>query len=115
MAYASGRAGMRRRSNQAILRGRRKRMNVTFQVSLYPVGREEFKPPIDAFIADLRADGLCVDVCETATIGRGALAAVFAALERAYERAAKGGEAVMVVTVASGAPTKDELARLNPR
>ncbi len=88
-------------------------MDVTFQVSLYPVGREEFKPPIDAFIADLRADGLRVDVHETATIGRGALAEVFAALERAYARAAKGGEAVMVVTVASGAPTKDELARLN--
>ncbi|NNN04900.1 MAG: hypothetical protein HKL90_03270 [Elusimicrobia bacterium] len=90
-------------------------MNVTFQVSLYPVGREEFKAPIDAFIADLREDGLRVDVHETATIGRGSLAEVFASLARAYERATKGGEAVMVVTVASGAPTKDELTRLNPR
>jgi uncharacterized protein YqgV (UPF0045/DUF77 family) len=90
-------------------------MNVTFQVSLYPVGREEFKTPIEEFVADLREDGLRVEVHETATIGRGEISEVFAALRRAFVVAANGGEAVLAVTIATGAPSREDLARLNPR
>ncbi len=90
-------------------------MKITFQVSLYPVGRPDFKPPIDAFVASLRADGLTPRVHETCTIGAGPLDEVLAAVRKAYAAAAAGGDAVMVLTVANGAPTREELERLNPR
>lgn len=52
-------------------------------------------------------------VHETSTIGSGEIEDVFDALEKAYSSAAKRGDAVMVLTVVNGAPTKDELSALN--
>ncbi len=89
-------------------------MEITFQVSLYPVGQLEFKKPIDNFIADLRKDTICVDVHETSTIGSGDIEKVFNSLKKAYSSAAMSGDTVMVLTVVNGAPSKEELERLNP-
>ncbi len=90
-------------------------MNITFQVSLYPVGQKEFKKPIDNFIADLRKDDIRVQVHETSTIGSGDIGKVFDSLKSAYQSAAKSGDTVMVITVVNGAPSDEELKRLNPK
>ena len=90
-------------------------MKIAFQVSLYPVGRPDFKGPIDAFVARLRESGLRARVHETCTIGEGGLDEVLDAVRRAYADAAAGGDAVMVLTLANGAPTAAEPDRLNPR
>jgi uncharacterized protein YqgV (UPF0045/DUF77 family) len=90
-------------------------VKIAFQASLYPVGRPDFKTPIDAFIARLRSSGVTARVHETCTIGEGGLDEVLDAVRRAYAEAAAGGDAVLVLTLASGAPTAAELDRLNPR
>lgn len=88
-------------------------MKVTFQVSLYPVGQSDFKKPIDRFIGDLKKDDIKVAVHETSTIGSGDIEKVFESLRKAYSAAAKSGDTVMVLTVVNGAPTKEELEKLN--
>lgn len=88
-------------------------MNITFQVSLYPIAQEEFKTGIDRFIEELKDDGIEVNVHETSTIGSGDADKVFDSLKRAYSSAARSGDTVMVLTVVNGAPTKEELERLN--
>ncbi len=88
-------------------------MNITFQVSLYPIAQKEFKPPIDNFIKELKDDGINVTVHETSTIGTGDSSRIFDSLKKAFESAAKLGDAVMVLTVVNGAPTKKELDKLN--
>ena len=88
-------------------------MEVTFQVSLYPIAKEDFKTPINNFISKLKQHDLDVMVHETSTVGRGEIGNVFGALMKAYRSAAEQGDAVMVLTVVNGAPTKDELAELN--
>ncbi len=90
-------------------------MNITFQVSLYPIAQSNFKIPIDNFIMNLRKDDIRVDVHETSTVGSGEIDKVFDSLKKAYSSAAKGGDTVMVLTVVNGAPSKEELAKLNPR
>ncbi len=88
-------------------------MKITFQVSLYPIAQQNFKPPIDDFIKQLRDDGIDATVYETSTIGTADSSLVFDSLKKAYESAARKGDAVMVLTVVNGAPSKDELENLN--
>lgn len=88
-------------------------MKVTFQVSLYPIGRKEFKPQIDYFIKELKQDGIEAIVHETSTIGSGDVDRVFDSLKKAYSSAAKSGDTVMVLTVVNGAPSQKELEKLN--
>ncbi len=89
------------------------KVNITFQVSLYPIAQNEFKVPIDNFIKELKDDGIPVAVHETSTIGSGEASKVFDSLKKAYESAAKTGDTVMVLTVVNGAPTEEELEKLN--
>ena len=88
-------------------------MKVTFQLSLYPIAKEDFKTPINNFIAGLKKENLEVKVHETSTIGSGELEEVFDALKKSYATAAKSGDVVMVLTVVNGAPTREELNNLN--
>ncbi len=88
-------------------------MDITFQVSLYPIAQKEFKPAIDDFIKELKDDGIKVTVHETSTIGSGEAAKVFDSLKKAYSSATRSGDTVMVLTVVNGAPTQDELKKLN--
>jgi uncharacterized protein YqgV (UPF0045/DUF77 family) len=90
-------------------------MNITFQVSLYPIARDDFKTPINNFIHELKNSDLDVSVHETSTIGSGELENVFDALKKAYVSAAKEGDAVMVLTLVNGAPTETELKELNKK
>jgi uncharacterized protein YqgV (UPF0045/DUF77 family) len=88
-------------------------MRVTFQVSLYPIAKKDFKTLINNFISRLKKRKLGLKVHETSTIGSGEIEDVFDALKKAYMSAAKQGDAVMVLTVVNGAPTREELAELN--
>ena len=88
-------------------------MEITFQVSLYPIAQKDFKPPIDNFIKALKDDGIDVKVHETSTIGIADSSRAFDSLKKAYESAAMLGDVVMVLTVVNGAPTKNELEKLN--
>ncbi len=88
-------------------------MEVTFQVSLYPIAKDDFKTPINNFISELRSKGLGLSVHETSTIGSGQMENVFDALKAAYASAAAKGDTVMVLTIVNGAPTKTELENLN--
>ncbi len=90
-------------------------MDITFQVSLYPIAKKDFKTPIDNFIASLKEDKLNVVVHETSTIGSGNADKIFDALKKAYLSASNEGDTVMVLTVVNGAPTKQELDVLNHR
>ena len=90
-------------------------MKVTFQVSLYPIAKEDFKTPINNFISKLKEEKLEVMVHETSTIGSGEMENVFDALKKAYSSAAKQGDAVMVLTVVNGAPTKRRTGVLNAK
>lgn len=90
-------------------------MDITFQVSLYPIAKEDFKTPINNFIAELKKEKIGVTVHETSTIGSGDIDRVFSALRNAYAAAAKTGDTVMVLTVVSGSPTKEELETLNAK
>jgi uncharacterized protein YqgV (UPF0045/DUF77 family) len=88
-------------------------MNVTFQVSLYPIAKKDFKTPINSFILELKKMNLNVRVHATSTIGSGDLENVFEALKKAYVVAAKEGDTVMVLTLVNGAPSQRELENLN--
>lgn len=88
-------------------------MNITFQVSLYPIAKEDFKTPINSFISAMKLAKLGVTVHETSTIGNGEIDKVFETLKKAYMSAAEKGDTVMVLTVVSGSPTKEELDALN--
>jgi len=88
-------------------------MEITFQVSLYPIAKKDFKSPINNFISGLKKEKISVMVHETSTIGKGEIAEVFDALKKAYTTVAKQGDTVMVLTVVNGAPTEEELKRLN--
>ncbi|MCL5268018.1 MAG: Ykof family thiamine-binding protein [Bacteroidetes bacterium] len=90
-------------------------MNITFQVSLYPIAKEDFKTPINNFISELKKQHIDVTVHETSTIGSGDIDRVFNTLKNAYSSAAKKGDTVMVLTIVSGSPTKDELDVLNAK
>ncbi len=90
-------------------------MKVAFQVSLYPIAKDDFKTPINSFISELKNEKLDVVVHETSTIGSGEIENVFDSLKMAYTSAAKQGDMVMVLTVVNGAPTKTELENLNKK
>lgn len=90
-------------------------MKVTFQVSLYPIAKEDFKTPISDFISELKKEKLDVVVHATSTIGSGEIENVFDALKEAYSSAARQGDMVMVLTVVNGSPTKEELRMLNAK
>ncbi len=90
-------------------------MNITFQVSLYPIAKEDFKTPINDFISEMKKAKLGVTVHETSTIGSGEIGKVFETLKNAYSSAAGKGDAVMVLTLVSGSPTKGELDALNDK
>ena len=88
-------------------------MDVTFQVSIYPIAQDEFKKPIDGFISDLKNDKIEVRVHETSTIGECEIDRAFDAIKKAYAHACSSGPTVMVLTVVNEHPSKEELKALN--
>ncbi|MGC8595265.1 MAG: YkoF family thiamine/hydroxymethylpyrimidine-binding protein [Candidatus Kryptoniota bacterium] len=88
-------------------------IEVTFQVSLYPLSQKNIHTPIDEFINELMKRKLKVKVHETSTIGSGDLDSVLDSIKRAYTKACEHGEAVMVLTISNSCPTFEELHKLN--
>jgi uncharacterized protein YqgV (UPF0045/DUF77 family) len=87
-------------------------IEVTFQVSLYPISQQDIYTPINEFI-ELMKKKLHAEVHETSTIGWGDLDSVLEAIKIAYTKACEHGEAVMVLTLSNNCPTPEELHKLN--
>jgi uncharacterized protein YqgV (UPF0045/DUF77 family) len=77
---------------------------ISAQVSLYPLGREDFIEPIDAFIEVVAKSGLDYEVHSMSTVITGDDEEVYRVIQAAYTRAVTYGQAVMVLTVTNACP-----------
>jgi tRNA-Thr(GGU) m(6)t(6)A37 methyltransferase TsaA len=83
-------------------------MDLTAQVSLYPLRELELAPLIDQAIEIFRQHGLEVTPGAMSTLISGNAANVFEALEHAFEGAAEDGEVVMMATFSKAFPSDDQ-------
>lgn len=74
------------------------------QVSLYPLGQENLAPGIQRVLEAFQRHGLPYEIGAMSTIVWGEDAAVFAALQDAFQDAAEYGPTVMVITVSNACP-----------
>jgi uncharacterized protein YqgV (UPF0045/DUF77 family) len=82
-------------------------MRATVEISMYPL-RDDFLPPIDAFIAALQEPGLTVTVGPTSTVIVGDYDMVLALLRRAIAASHEVyGKAVFVTKIIPGYPEGD--------
>ena len=79
-------------------------IGITAQVSLYPLGQEDLSPVIDEALRIFRERGLDVNPGSMSTLVSGGDEAVFAALQAAFQGAARGGRVVMAVTFSNACP-----------
>jgi uncharacterized protein YqgV (UPF0045/DUF77 family) len=79
-------------------------VDVTAQVSLYPLRQAHLSPAIQAAVAQFEAAGLDVWEGPMSTLVAGDLERVCASLRDAFATAATSGEVVLVVTLANGCP-----------
>jgi len=77
---------------------------ISAQVSLYPLGQEDLSPAIDEALRIFHQHGLDVAPGSMSTLISGDEAAVFSALQEAFQRAAKQGRVVMVATFSNACP-----------
>ncbi len=80
-------------------------MNVSAQISIYPLRQERLRPAVSAVREALKARGLSPDVGAMSTVVTGDSAAVFSAIQEAFEAAAAKGDTVVTVTVSNACPT----------
>jgi uncharacterized protein YqgV (UPF0045/DUF77 family) len=80
---------------------------VSAQLSIYPLRQERLTPAIRAVIQVLEAHGLQAEVGPMSTRITGPADALFAALEKAFVRAAETGHVVMTITVSNACPVPD--------
>jgi len=81
-------------------------MQVSAQVSLYPLGQSDLSPAIEAVWEALHTHGLAPQPGTMSTLVQGDDGAVFAALREAFAGATQYGGAVMVVTVSNVCPAR---------
>jgi tRNA-Thr(GGU) m(6)t(6)A37 methyltransferase TsaA len=79
-------------------------IGITAQVSLYPLRQETLSPTIDGALHIFREHGLHVELGAMSSLITGDDAAVFAALQEAFRRAAEQGHVVMVTTFSNACP-----------
>jgi uncharacterized protein YqgV (UPF0045/DUF77 family) len=79
-------------------------ISISAQVSLYPLGQEDLSPAIDEALRIFRERGLDVNPGAMSTLVSGDDAAVFSALQSAFQRAAGQWQVVMVVTFSNACP-----------
>jgi uncharacterized protein YqgV (UPF0045/DUF77 family) len=79
-------------------------MEVSVQISLYPLGREHLHEEIGRFVEILGARGLRCEIGNMSTIVTGDTATVFPALQEAFESVSSQGGCVMVSTISNGCP-----------
>ena len=79
-------------------------IGITAQVSLYPLRQESLSPAISEALETFRAHGLRVESGSMSSLIVGDDAAIFAALQEAFRRAAEQGQVVMAVTLSNACP-----------
>jgi uncharacterized protein YqgV (UPF0045/DUF77 family) len=79
-------------------------MQVSAQVSLYPLGQSNLGPAIEAALRVFKAQGLDYRVGSMSTLVAGEDEAVFEALRDAFQAAAAHGGTVMAFTVSNACP-----------
>lgn len=79
-------------------------MNISAQVSLYPLGQEALAPEIEETLDVLRRHGLEVEPGSMSTVVRGEDALIFAALQEAFQSVCSRGRAVMTVVFSNACP-----------
>jgi uncharacterized protein YqgV (UPF0045/DUF77 family) len=79
-------------------------IDVSAQVSLYPLRQEHLGPAIAAVVDRLRVAGLAVWEGPMSTVVAGELDTVWAGLRDAFAAAAARGETVLVVTLSNACP-----------
>lgn len=82
-------------------------MNVSAQISLYPLRQEKLAPAIELLRGALERRGLQPEVGSMSTVVTGESGSVFSALQEGFERSADRGSVVMVVTVSNACPARD--------
>ena len=81
-------------------------MQISAQLSLYPLGQADLSPAIDAVWQALHAYGLSVEPGTMSTMIRGEDGLVFAGLRESFAQAAQFGGTVMVVTLSNACPAR---------
>ena len=79
-------------------------MAISAQLSVYPLRQDQLSPAIQAVADALMAVGLQPHIGPMSTVVTGEVAAVFAALQQAFVRAAATGDVVMTVTLSNACP-----------
>ena len=79
-------------------------MAISAQLSVYPLRQDQLSPAIQAIADALMAAGLQPHIGPMSTVVTGEVAAVFAALQQAFVRAAASGDVVMTVTLSNACP-----------
>lgn len=77
-------------------------MEVSAQVSLYPLRQQELGPSIDEAIAAIRGHAVKLELGAMSTTMAGDIDAVFGALRDGFAAAADRGEVAMVITLSNG-------------
>ncbi len=73
-------------------------MNITAQVSVYPLGQQALEPPIQQAIARLQSAGLVAESGSMSTVIVGEAVAVFDTLREVFSELAGQGQVIMSVT-----------------
>lgn len=81
-------------------------MEVSAQLSLYPLRQEKLGPAIEQLRQTLEARGLDAQVGPMSTVVSGDSERVFSALKDGFERAAAEGHVVLVVTLSNACPLR---------
>jgi len=79
-------------------------VEVTAQVSVYPLGQGQLEPAIQAVWEAFRAHGLQYQAGPMSTVLEGEEGAVFGAMRDAFQGAAKFGGTVMTITISNACP-----------
>jgi len=82
------------------------------QFSLYPLRQGDIDTPIQEAIEAAAAPGLAVQVGRLSTLMHGDEEEVFSALRAAFRAARAHGPAVMAVTLSTGLPGEELVARI---
>ena len=79
-------------------------MDVSAQISVYPLRRQHLTPAVDAVRLALESGGLEPEVGPMSTVVSGDPDQIFAALREAFDRAAATGPVAMVLTLSNACP-----------
>ena len=86
-------------------------MDVSAQISIYPLRQERLGPGVEAVRDALESRGLEPEVGPMSTVVTADAESLFAALREAFEHAAATGPVAMVLTVSNACPVGDRVAR----